>query len=249
MSELHSSVKNFIGEKVTCVCVTGDRSELIKLAIHCFLNQDYENRELLIIDDGSCRIEIPDHPLILYIHVPKMGLGEKRNFGCANATGKIIMQWDDDDWFAPTRISHQVGELKESVNGGLLDEGVSCALVSYHSSDYYVIPSRQAFRLNLDKNGCHAFGGSFCYLKALWEKHPFALENPVGQHEDAAFIEYAFKKRLTASLEGVGQYVVRRHGSNTSSWFGSDKAASFFMDIPLTSLPQDFLRDIKYTRD
>jgi glycosyltransferase involved in cell wall biosynthesis len=37
----------------------------------------------------------------------------KRNIGCETARGDIFMQWDDDDWYGPARVSRQVAPLVE----------------------------------------------------------------------------------------------------------------------------------------
>lgn len=36
-------------EKISCICVTKNRSELLKRAIFCFQNQEYSNKELIIV--------------------------------------------------------------------------------------------------------------------------------------------------------------------------------------------------------
>ena len=83
-------------------------------AIRYFLQQDYENKELVIVDDGTDTIEnlVPVHTQIRYIRIKKnMTLGEKRNFCVRESKADLIMHWDDDDWMAPYRISYQVREL------------------------------------------------------------------------------------------------------------------------------------------
>ena len=38
---------------ITCAMVTRNRPLLAHRAIHCFMNQTYANKELLILDDGD----------------------------------------------------------------------------------------------------------------------------------------------------------------------------------------------------
>jgi glycosyltransferase involved in cell wall biosynthesis len=54
---------------VSCLMPTADRREFIPCAIRCFKNQDYENLELIILDDGEQEIRdlIPSDPRIRYI--------------------------------------------------------------------------------------------------------------------------------------------------------------------------------------
>src|SRR5512142_2180234 len=83
-------------------------------AIEYFLRQDYANKELIIVDDGTDAVGdlVPNDPQIRYIRLDEHRLlGEKRNLCVEAARGDLIMHWDDDDWCASHRISYQVGEL------------------------------------------------------------------------------------------------------------------------------------------
>ncbi|HLP45097.1 MAG TPA: glycosyltransferase family A protein, partial [Candidatus Kapabacteria bacterium] len=83
-------------------------------AIEYFLRQDYPNRELIILDDGTDAIGdlVPADPHIRYLRLNKKYLlGAKRNLACREAAGEIILHWDDDDWMAPYRIRYQVENL------------------------------------------------------------------------------------------------------------------------------------------
>ena len=107
--------------KVSCVMVTADRPLLVKRAVHCYLNQDFAHKELVVLDNGNARIDkylhaIPDSELIYrkVERTPDLILGDLRNTALNMATGDyIIPQWDDDDWYHPKRISIQVNTLNQ----------------------------------------------------------------------------------------------------------------------------------------
>lgn len=81
---------------VSCIMPTvKDREHLIKLAKKCFDNQDYLERELIIIEDEGT-------------------IGHKLNLGCERAKGNILIRWDDDDWSSLMRITDQVTRLLDS---------------------------------------------------------------------------------------------------------------------------------------
>jgi glycosyltransferase involved in cell wall biosynthesis len=64
---------------------TANRRGFVERAIECFLRQDYESRELLVLDDGADRIGdvLPGDPRIRYLELPeRLVLGAKRNRGC-----------------------------------------------------------------------------------------------------------------------------------------------------------------------
>lgn len=75
---------------VSCLMPTTDsRKELRKLAIKCFNSQDWEEKELIVIEGND-------------------PIGTKLNQACSQAKGDILVRWDDDDWSAPNRISEQL---------------------------------------------------------------------------------------------------------------------------------------------
>src|SRR5271157_4780477 len=102
---------------VSCIMPTRNRRWAVPRAIQYFLHQDYPNRELLIVDDGTDRIGdlIPGDSRIRYFELPRpASTGAKRNFACTNSKGTLIAHWDDDDWYAPWRLTYQVEQLLQA---------------------------------------------------------------------------------------------------------------------------------------
>ena len=101
---------------VSCIMPTYNRRQFIPHAIECFLNQDFADRELIILDDGTDAIHdlVPEDKRILYVRLDeKFTLGAKLNLACEHARGEIIAHWDDDDWYSPRRLSTQVEALAQ----------------------------------------------------------------------------------------------------------------------------------------
>lgn len=93
---------------------TGNRKLFVFQAIRYFHRQDYPARELLVLDDGTEDLssEIAGGNGIRYLRLPAgLTIGAKRNRGCELALGTIIAHWDDDDWYAASRLSSQVAPL------------------------------------------------------------------------------------------------------------------------------------------
>ena len=111
----------------SCIMPTADRRTFVPQAIAYFLRQDYPNRELIVVDDGTDAVAdlIPPDPRIRYIRLArKQTLGAKRNLACQEAWGETIVHWDDDDWMAPWRLSYQmVSLLKQQADICGLDTG------------------------------------------------------------------------------------------------------------------------------
>jgi hypothetical protein len=70
------------------------RSSVLRFsAIQMFLAQDYDDKELVIVDDGAdCATLVPSRRGIRYIREhARMHIGSKRNLACEVAHGDIIV--------------------------------------------------------------------------------------------------------------------------------------------------------------
>src|SRR5215469_14379178 len=102
---------------VSCIMPTYNRREWIARSIRCFLAQDYSNRELVIIDDGTDVIRdlVPADARIKYHRSDRrLTIGAKRNQACELSSGVLIAHWDDDDWYPSWRLSCQAIALVSS---------------------------------------------------------------------------------------------------------------------------------------
>ena len=101
---------------VSCIMPTSGRPDWVAQAIRYFQRQDYPNLELIIVDasPGAELAPLPDDPRILRERIrPGTSIGAMRNRACELARGEAIVHWDDDDWYAPQRISAQVRPILE----------------------------------------------------------------------------------------------------------------------------------------
>jgi glycosyltransferase involved in cell wall biosynthesis len=153
---------------VSCVMPTYNRRRFIPHAIDYFLRQDYANKELIVIDDGTDIIQdlIPDHPLIRHYRLDKkITLGAKLNLACSYAQGKIIVNWDDDDWYSETRLTCQVECIEnEKFEVCGINDLLYYDLIN-NTGYRYIYPADQRKWL---------LGSSLCYTKKLWSTNLFA---------------------------------------------------------------------------
>lgn len=169
---------------VSCIMPTADREQYVPFAINYFLEQDYPNIELIIIDDGKNSVAhlIPEHPQIWYYYTSPLGsIGLKRNYACEKANGQIIVHWDDDDWHAKDWISAQVHFLLNS-------DADLCGIqhVRYYSAIMNIFCTiTRLYQGNTDPmNWVH--GATLGYWKSFWKKHPF---KDLQKGEDDDFIQ------------------------------------------------------------
>ena len=99
---------------VSCIMPTRNRRAFVAQSIWYFLRQDYPEKELIIVDDGTDAVSdlIPDDDRVRYVRLERsLPVGAKRNLACEMSNGELIAHWDDDDWMAPRRLSTQVSHL------------------------------------------------------------------------------------------------------------------------------------------
>lgn len=153
---------------VSCLMPTYNRREFIPRALAYFFRQDYVNKELIIIDDSDESIAdlVPESDCVRYYRLDsKLNLGAKLNMACRYAKGDILVNWDDDDWYAGWRLSYQVGVMLE----GDFDVCGINQLLYYdlrsHEGFLYSYPSDQRVWL---------LGSSQCFTRQRWERGVFA---------------------------------------------------------------------------
>lgn len=98
---------------------------MLREAVTCFLEQDYENKELIILNNHPVGLRV-DLPQVTIINRPGFPtLGDCRNFLLNMAKGEFVRTWDDDDLYMPWAIS-------QGVEGMLI--GNSCDAFKPHLS-------------------------------------------------------------------------------------------------------------------
>jgi glycosyltransferase involved in cell wall biosynthesis len=91
----------------SCICVTYNRPHLLNELLYCFLNQDYENKELIIINDQSTvEYSYDDSRIKIYNIIERFpSLGAKRNYSRNLFNGDFVFYMDDDDIYYSNHIS------------------------------------------------------------------------------------------------------------------------------------------------
>jgi glycosyltransferase involved in cell wall biosynthesis len=192
---------------VSCMMPTHNRREFIPRAVELFLAQDYPERELIVLDDGSDPIEdlMPTDPTVRYVRLEgRRTIGAKRNLACEISRGSIVAHWDDDDWMARWRLSYQVSALL----GAPSAQACGLARLRFHEPasgrnwEYVSPPTQRPW----------VAGGTLCYWKALWTSHHFS---DLDEGEDSRFV-WSLPAGSVLSLPDSTFYVATVHPGNTS---------------------------------
>lgn len=197
---------------VSCVMPTANRRPFVAQAIRYFLAQDYPEKELVIVDDGTVPVAdlASDTASLRYFRLDKpQSVGAKRNFAIQQAGGEIIIHWDDDDWSAPWRLRYQVEQLGAS-------QADICGL---NRIWFYAPETRHAWEyVSAPGDRPWVYGASLAYARSFWDRIRFPDLN-VG--EDSQFVWADANARIQA-LKDSGFLVARIHTGNTSRKIISD---------------------------
>lgn len=170
---------------VSVVCPTWNRREFLPYLLYIWQCQDYPaaRRELIILDDSEqssadlVNMMVGDEANVRYIHSrERLTLGRKRNMLNEMATGEYILCFDDDDYYPPDKISHQITRMQLS---NARFSGCDQIYIWYSHLDkiYLTHP--------FGKN--HALNGTFGLHRNLLDKHRYEDEATLG--EEVAFLK------------------------------------------------------------
>jgi glycosyltransferase involved in cell wall biosynthesis len=191
---------------VSCLMPTANRRAFAPRAIAQFLEQDYANRELVILDDGADSIAelVPQDDRIQYHRLAgRTVLGTKRNLAAEAAHGDILVNWDDDDWFASWRLSYQLEELMRA----------GADVCGLDRLWFYDAMNERAFRYVFPAGPRKwVAGGTACFTRAFWDKNRFPA---LAVGEDTRFV-WAVPSAKILSLGNPDFYVASIHPANTS---------------------------------
>ena len=188
---------------ITCMCVTCNRVPLLRRSVRCFLNQEYRDRELVVVyqsNDGATRqfLEGECDPSILPVEVaavPRLSLGSLRNIARQAGTGKYVATWDDDDWHSPTRLAEQMRALQETGKRACF----LARLTLYHDL------TKRAYVSHV-----RPWEGSIVAERAILPPYP-----DLERSEDTPVIQELMKQGQSVLLDRPELYVYTHHGMNT----------------------------------
>ncbi|MFO8030835.1 MAG: glycosyltransferase family A protein [Cyclonatronaceae bacterium] len=186
--------------------ITANRMHFAGRAVNCFEQQSYPNKELIVIDDGkqdySPLFERIDPADITYIRIPKTSdlvLGTLRNIALQYATGDYLVQWDDDDWYHPDRITKQAAYLDMGYDACCL----SASLMHLDNPEYFFHPYIGYLPKGIPGSIMHRRSGSIRYPEYR-------------RAEDTVYLKQWMKRRYIKLPEHfAGLFIRCFHGTNT----------------------------------
>jgi glycosyltransferase involved in cell wall biosynthesis len=169
---------------------------LVKRAIKSVLNQNFQDFELLVLDDGS-DLELSISLLkycqkhqnkISYIRMQNCGQSKAINRGVHFSRGKYITIIDADDEYKANHLSTCVGEMEESDLISSLTE-----TIVNQEADYFV-PDKSDLQKNIHVDDCILFATLFG-KKEVFKNIAFKNMYSADSHfYEQAATKYAVKK-------------------------------------------------------
>ena len=163
--------KNFF---FSIIIPTFNRAKKIKLAISSVIKQNYENWELIIVDNNSTDntkdvVNSYNNKKIFFYEINNEGvIAKSRNYGIEKSLGDYLCFLDSDDWWDKDKLKH--------VNFAA-QKGYSFIYHDHHiNSPNAIIRKRKIVNKNLDKpifNNLIKYGQSFATSSVTVKKDIF----------------------------------------------------------------------------
>ena len=188
---------------VSIIIPTYNGKQYLTQTIQSAFSQDYDNKEVIVVDDGSTEniktLLTPYLHKITYIYQENKGPGAARNRGVLESSGEFIAFLDHDDIWARQKTSRQVNLLKKHPNCGL----VYCypTLIDQHGDEILTekpsfFPERDVFEAFLKRNRIVSFS-SVIIRRSVFDSVGGIDESP----ELATCDDYDLWLRISASYD------------------------------------------------
>jgi glycosyltransferase involved in cell wall biosynthesis len=176
--------------------------EVSQRAIRSVLNQDFQEFELIIIDDGSLAEAHEDK--IVYIRHRNQGQADSINRGVLNSKGDFITILDSDDEYKPNHLSACLREMHD------VDLICSTTETIVDSPEDYYVPDKNDLSKHIHLDEVILFGTLF------GRKHVFnAIDFEGGFAADSHFYEKALAQFPTKKV-ALKTYIYYRNNPNST---------------------------------
>ncbi len=189
-----------VGGLVSIIIPVKDRLQWFQECMQSVFDQDYDNLEIIVIDDGSAvsieKFVLETWPksrfdIVTHRNDQSMGPGQAREIGRLLAKGDYINYLDSDDLIHSLKIRKQVDFLQKNPEYGM------CYCVSLLFSDLPIIDQNNVYRdIKLDDSKIlpqlfikRPWGTSCC----LWTKESTDLIGPWSAFRAGEDQEYEFR--------------------------------------------------------
>ncbi|PZF72036.1 glycosyltransferase family 2 protein [Taibaiella soli] len=102
-----------------------NRGSIVMETLPYILNQNYDNYEVIVVDDGSTDdslllLQSVSHPRLKVLHKTNGERAAARNYGAMHASGTYVNFFDCDDWMYPNHLSEAMQVIQKNGSPELL---------------------------------------------------------------------------------------------------------------------------------
>ena len=202
----------------------------LKRCVESVIAQDWENYEILLVDDGStdhspqiCDDYVKAYDFISVIHKENGGLSEARNTGISLAKGEYVYFPDSDDWLEPQTFA-ELAEVLESREFEIISfnrEFVNGEEEIIRSEPIVtqVFNGKDAFVQMLKHSYITGFANDKIYKKSLFIDKNISF--PKGKYYEDLGTNYKLflsAKKVYATNQKYYHYLIDNPDSITQSW-------------------------------
>lgn len=187
--------------KVSVIIPAFNAAESVRNAVDGLLKQDYQDLEVILVDDGStdgtgqvCDVLAAMHGNVHVIHKSNGGVSSARNVGLQAASGEYVMFLDADDVLKPDTLMKMTDTDADLVMGGfekVSDGRVTEVNVPPFMKDY--IGNGEICRFlddNIGEKDCFLLNSSCfkLYRRSLIAAHSHRFDEGLRYGEDKIFV-------------------------------------------------------------
>lgn len=162
-----------------------NRIDRLEGVLRSFRNQEFQNFEIIIVDDGS-KPEVADaldrlrSDKVSVMHIQNSERGAARNAGARIAKGRYLNFFDSDDLAYPDHLAKAAGVIKDG-EPGVFSFGFDW-LDANEQRFKSTVPSGCPFRILVDRNDFQC--NTVFIRRDVWEEEPFNEDRELAASED-----------------------------------------------------------------
>jgi len=191
---------------------TYNNAKYIKQAIESIYAQNYDNMEIIVVDDGSTdntKEILKPYKDIKYFYIEHKGISFARNVALKNSKGEYIAFLDSDDYWLPDKLNIQMQYFQEHPD---------CQIVFTKYKNIFekeeLKKNKRAMHEKAIEDSFQQYLPSTILKKELFNKYGFFDEKFSGI-EDAEFIYRISMKGINIKHYIDKVFYIRRiHGNN-----------------------------------
>ena len=168
-------------------------SNYVKCAIDSALGQDYDNIEVIVVNDGSTdtteEIAKSYGDKIRYYYKENGGVSNALNFAIINAKGEYISWLSHDDYYLSNKISRQIEELEKITNRDKFIIISNAIIHRIHNGE--IINNNETYIKTLYP--CYLTKYELLKLLLSWEIHGCTLLIPKNVFKTVGFFDETLK--------------------------------------------------------